>query len=135
RVEPHRRRVRAAAGSTDRLSLWRLADDGHGVEPADPHRRDRACPPCEQVGPVTAQPSLADLIDAQIRAGGPISIASYMGLCLTHPQHGYYRQPDPFGARGDFITAPEISQMFGELIGFFLVNLWQQMREPKSFTL
>ena len=82
-----------------------------------------------------AAPSLADLIDMQIRANGPMSIASYMGLCLTHPRHGYYKQADPLGTDGDFITAPEISQMFGELIGFFCVNLWQQMGEPRSFTL
>lgn len=80
-------------------------------------------------------PSLSELIDMQIRANGPMSIASYMTLCLTHPRHGYYKQTDPLGARGDFITAPEISQMFGELIGFFCVNLWQQMGEPRSFTL
>jgi len=79
--------------------------------------------------------SLRDLIAAQIRANGPISIATYMGLCLTHPRLGYYKGADPLGARGDFITAPEISQMFGELIGFFCVNIWQQMGEPKSFTL
>jgi NADH dehydrogenase [ubiquinone] 1 alpha subcomplex assembly factor 7 len=80
-------------------------------------------------------PSLPDLIDMQIRANGPMSVATYMGLCLTHPREGYYKKADPLGARGDFITAPEISQMFGELIGFFFVNLWQQMKEPKSFTL
>ncbi|MHB1104261.1 MAG: class I SAM-dependent methyltransferase [Devosia sp.] len=82
-----------------------------------------------------ATPSLPELIDMQIRANGPISIASYMALCLTHPHQGYYKQADPLGPRGDFMTAPEISQMFGELIGFFCVNLWQQMGEPKSFTL
>jgi NADH dehydrogenase [ubiquinone] 1 alpha subcomplex assembly factor 7 len=80
-------------------------------------------------------PDLRELIGMQIRANGPISIATYMGLCLTHPRHGYYKGADPLGARGDFITAPEISQMFGELIGFFCVNLWQQMGEPRSFTL
>ncbi len=82
-----------------------------------------------------AEPSLAELIDMQIRANGPMSIASYMSLCLTHPRHGYYKKTDPLGANGDFVTAPEISQMFGELIGFFLVNLWQQMKQPLSFTL
>lgn len=80
-------------------------------------------------------PSLSELIDMQIRASGPISVATYMGLCLTHPRHGYYSSGDPLGAGGDFVTAPEISQMFGELIGFFCVNLWQQMNEPPSFTL
>lgn len=82
-----------------------------------------------------AAPSLSELIDMQIRASGPISVATYMGLCLTHPRHGYYSSGDPLGPRGDFVTAPEISQMFGELIGFFCVNLWQQMNEPPSFTL
>jgi SAM-dependent MidA family methyltransferase len=85
---------------------------------------------------VSADPrSLSDLIDLQIRADGPMSIATYMGLCLTHPRQGYYKKADPLGAKGDFITAPEISQMFGELLGFFFVNLWQQMQEPEAFTL
>jgi len=80
-------------------------------------------------------PTLPELIDMQIRTNGPMSIATYMGLCLTHPREGYYKGADPFGVTGDFITAPEISQMFGELIGFFVVNLWQQMDRPKAFTL
>ena len=79
--------------------------------------------------------SLAEQIDAQIRTTGPMSLSTYMGLCLGHPKHGYYAAGRPIGAKGDFITAPEISQMFGELIGFFIVNLGQQMDEPKSFTL
>ncbi len=79
--------------------------------------------------------TLEQQIDTQIRAGGPMSVATYMGLCLTHPTKGYYRARDPIGGKGDFITAPEISQMFGELIGFWLVNIWQQMNEPKAFTL
>ncbi len=80
--------------------------------------------------------SLAEQIDRQIIQSGPISIATYMGLCLSHPRSGYYAgQRDPLGAAGDFVTAPEISQMFGELIGFFIVNLWQQLGEPRSFTL
>jgi SAM-dependent MidA family methyltransferase len=82
-----------------------------------------------------APPDLGQLIDMQIRQHGPMSIASYMGLALTHPRHGYYKQGGSIGAAGDFITAPEISQMFGELIGFFLVNLWQQMDQPNPVTL
>ncbi len=81
------------------------------------------------------QPSLGELIDMQIRQNGPMSIATYMGLALTHPRAGYYTGSDPLGAAGDFVTAPEISQMFGELVGFFIVNLWQQLGEPPSFTL
>ena len=79
--------------------------------------------------------TLAQQIDAQIRATGPMSLSTYMGLCLGHPRQGYYAVGRPIGAEGDFITAPEISQMFGELIGFFFVNLWQQMGQPTSFTL
>ncbi len=79
--------------------------------------------------------TLSEQIDAQIRATGPMSLATYMALCLSHPRHGYYAVGRPIGAAGDFITAPEISQMFGELIGFFFVNLWQQMGQPTSFTL
>jgi len=84
---------------------------------------------------VTDNLTLEQQIDIQIRAGGPMSVATYMGLCLTHPSKGYYRAREPIGGKGDFITAPEISQMFGELIGFWLVNIWQQMGEPKAFTL
>lgn len=80
-------------------------------------------------------PTLAQQIDLQITTNGPMSVATYMGLCLTHPTRGYYKGADPLGAAGDFITAPEISQMFGELIGFQLVNVWQQMDEPKQFNL
>jgi NADH dehydrogenase [ubiquinone] 1 alpha subcomplex assembly factor 7 len=79
--------------------------------------------------------SLSEQIDTQIRTTGPMSLATYMGLCLSHPRHGYYAAGRPIGAKGDFITAPEISQMFGELIGFFIVNLWQQMGQPTSVTL
>jgi Uncharacterized conserved protein len=79
--------------------------------------------------------TLEQQIDLQIRTSGPMSVATYMGLCLTHPSKGYYRAGEPIGTAGDFITAPEISQMFGELVGFWLVNIWQQMSEPKAFTL
>lgn len=79
--------------------------------------------------------SLGDLIDMQIRTGGPISIATYMGLCLTHPTRGYYRKADPLGSAGDFITAPEISQMFGEMIGAWIADLYMQMGSPRSLTL
>lgn len=79
--------------------------------------------------------SLGDLIDMQIRQTGPMSLATYMGLCLTHPTRGYYRKSDPLGVKGDFITAPEISQTFGEMIGAWIADLYFQMGAPEKFTL
>ncbi|MFQ6549219.1 class I SAM-dependent methyltransferase [Aestuariibius sp. 2305UL40-4] len=63
-------------------------------------------------------------IRTRLRLDGPITVADYIALCLDHPEHGYYTTRDPFGAGGDFITAPEISQMFGELIGLSLARAW-----------
>jgi SAM-dependent MidA family methyltransferase len=79
--------------------------------------------------------SLDVLIREQILAKGPMSIASYMDLALQHPEFGYYRQHDPLGASGDFITAPEVSQMFGEMIGLWCADIWQQMAMPSAVTL
>ena len=69
-------------------------------------------------------------IRARIASQGPIPVADYMALCLADPQHGYYVTRDPFGARGDFVTAPDVSQMFGELIGIWIATVWQQMGSP-----
>lgn len=79
--------------------------------------------------------ALARLIAAQIRLSGPMPLDEYMQLCLLHPQHGYYATRDPFGTKGDFTTAPEISQMFGELIGLALAQAWLDQGQPRSFTL
>ena len=78
---------------------------------------------------------LARLLVQRIAATGPISIAEYMTDCLLHPDHGYYTTRDPFGAAGDFTTAPEISQMFGELIGLALAQAWIDQGRPARFTL
>jgi NADH dehydrogenase [ubiquinone] 1 alpha subcomplex assembly factor 7 len=69
-------------------------------------------------------------IRRRIAETGPMPVGAYMALCLAHPQHGYYMGRDPFGARGDFVTAPEISQMFGELIGVWMAAVWRQMGAP-----
>lgn len=69
---------------------------------------------------------LADLI----RIEGAISVHRFMAEVLMHPEHGYYRHRDPLGAAGDFITAPEISQMFGELLGLWLADRWEAIGRP-----
>lgn len=79
--------------------------------------------------------SLQDELIARIHSNGPISIADYMAECLFHPTYGYYTTHEPFGTAGDFITAPEISQMFGELIGLALAQAWIDQGSPTSFTL
>ena len=73
---------------------------------------------------------LARIIADRIRAAGPITLADYMADCLMHPTHGYYATRDPFGAAGDFTTAPEISQMFGELLGLCLAQAWLDQGSP-----
>ena len=78
---------------------------------------------------------LARLIAERIRETGPITVADYMAECLLHPVHGYYTTRDPFGAGGDFTTAPEISQMFGELLGLALAQAWLDRGSPAPFTL
>ena len=79
--------------------------------------------------------ALADILRARIAAAGPMTLADYMAECLLHPKHGYYTTRDPFGAAGDFITAPEISQMFGELIGLCLAQVWLDQGQPASIVL
>ena len=78
-------------------------------------------------------------LEAEIRRiiaiDGPIPVDRYMELCLSHPQHGYYVTRDPLGAAGDFITAPEVSQMFGELIGAWTATVWRQMGSPPQMKL
>ncbi|MGL5138109.1 MAG: class I SAM-dependent methyltransferase, partial [Beijerinckiaceae bacterium] len=74
-------------------------------------------------------------IAALIAAEGPIGLDRYMALCLGHPRHGYYMTRDPLGAAGDFTTAPEISQIFGELIGLWLVQAWLDIGAPASVQL
>ena len=65
------------------------------------------------------------LIRETIAENGPMSLETYMTLALAHPVHGYYASKMPLGESGDFITAPEISQMFGELIGLWCVAVWR----------
>ena len=79
--------------------------------------------------------ALKDRLLARIARLGPLSIADYMTECLLHPRDGYYTTRDPLGRRGDFITAPEISQMFGEVLGAWLAQVWIDQGAPNPFTL
>jgi NADH dehydrogenase [ubiquinone] 1 alpha subcomplex assembly factor 7 len=74
-------------------------------------------------------------IRRRIAADGPIPVAEFMALCLYDPEHGYYNRRMPFGAAGDFVTAPEISQMFGELVGLWAATTWRAMGEPNPVQL
>lgn len=79
--------------------------------------------------------ALEVILKKQIIASGPITVADYMATCLMHPKHGYYQQRPVFGAEGDFTTAPEISQMFGEMIGVWLMDRWTSMGKPSAFNI
>ncbi len=79
--------------------------------------------------------SLGAHLESLIRAQGPVTLARFMAEALGNPRHGYYMRGDPLGADGDFITAPEISQMFGELIGLWCAETWRAMGEPPSLNL
>lgn len=76
--------------------------------------------------------SLVDHLRRRVAAEGPLALSDVMADALTHPRFGYYATRDPFGAGGDFVTAPEVSQMFGELIGLWAVVVWQQMGSPAT---
>ena len=78
--------------------------------------------------------SLADRLRHRIAAEGPIRVSEYMDACNADARDGYYMSRQPIGAEGDFITAPEVSQIFGELLGLWCVAVWQSMEAPSSVT-
>jgi SAM-dependent MidA family methyltransferase len=82
-----------------------------------------------------AMNALETKIHRLIEADGPISVALYMALCLGEPEHGYYMRQEAFGAKGDFITAPDVSQLFGEMIGVFFALSLDQIETEKPVTL
>ena len=79
--------------------------------------------------------SLETKINKQIRAQGAITVADYMAMALFDPEEGYYRQAAALGKEGDFITAPEISQLFGEMIAVWLAHCWQELGNPAMYRL
>src|SRR5690348_1649782 len=74
--------------------------------------------------------ALKTLLAQRIRDTGPLGIDEYMTAALTDPEHGYYATRDPLGAAGDFVTAPEVSQMFGELVAVWCIDNWARMGRP-----
>ncbi len=78
---------------------------------------------------------LGDVLARRIRAHGPLTVADFMAEALGHPEYGYYTTRDPLGRAGDFTTAPEISQVFGELIGLWCADLWSRMGRPNPVIL
>jgi NADH dehydrogenase [ubiquinone] 1 alpha subcomplex assembly factor 7 len=78
----------------------------------------------EEISPLLSE------IRKLIKSSGPMPVWRYMELCLMHPQHGYYVSRDPLGREGDFTTAPEVSQMFGELLGLWAASVWRAIGEP-----
>jgi NADH dehydrogenase [ubiquinone] 1 alpha subcomplex assembly factor 7 len=79
---------------------------------------------------VTETSPLLPDIKKLIKSSGPLPVWRYMELCLMHPEHGYYLSRDPLGREGDFITAPEVSQMFGELLGLWAASVWKAIDSP-----
>ena len=78
---------------------------------------------------------IVQILKQNILRHGALSLADYMQICLTHPIHGYYIKNEPIGTKGDFTTSPEISQMFGELICLWIVQVWMDHQKPKKFSL
>ncbi len=74
-------------------------------------------------------------IRRRIMLAGPMPVRQFMTLCLSHPEHGYYTTRDPLGRDGDFITSPEISQVFGELLGLWAASAWHRMGQPENVRL
>ena len=77
--------------------------------------------------------SLEERLKARIRQDGPMTVADYMAACLFDPKDGYYAVRPRLGAQGDFVTAPLISQMFGELLGLWSLEVWRRLGEPERF--
>jgi SAM-dependent MidA family methyltransferase len=84
---------------------------------------------------VTEYSPLHSEIRKLIKSSGPMPVWRYMELCLMHPEHGYYLSRDPLGREGDFTTAPEVSQMFGELLGLWAASVWKAIGSPPMLRL
>jgi SAM-dependent MidA family methyltransferase len=92
-----------------------------------------------RTAPATFEPGNAVTLQAELKkliaSSGPMPVWRYMELCLTHPRYGYYISRDPLGREGDFTTSPEISQMFGELLGLWAASVWRALGAPEVLRL
>lgn len=79
--------------------------------------------------------STLDIIKTRIKAAGPLTVSEYMSTVLTNAVSGYYMKNDVFGKHGDFITSPEISQMFGELLAVWIIHEWSHLGSPTPIQL
>ena len=104
-------------------------------------RPSKHIPDFTNISPEFARLAVTDISPLQselkklIRSSGPMPVWRYMEMCLTHPQHGYYVSRDPLGREGDFTTAPEVSQMFGELLGLWAASVWKAIGSPSVLRL
>ena len=119
-VDPDGSTRRALEVAIDRTGLFRAIEEAHG---------SRDDPTANLTG---LEAHLASIIKFR---GGPITVAEYMQEVLTHPEFGYYMSRDVFGVGGDFVTSPEVSQVFGELVGAWAAWQWTQMGKPANVRL
>ncbi|GAB4840872.1 hypothetical protein Ancab_021632 [Ancistrocladus abbreviatus] len=127
---------------TDNL-VEHVADDANHSTTPQPHAattisvdRSGLCNPTEHSHEPNSDSELVRHLKSIIKfRGGPITLAEYMEEVLTNPKAGFYINRDVFGAGGDFITSPEVSQMFGEMIGVWAMCLWEQMGQPDKVNL
>src|SRR6185437_15235591 len=136
--QPGRVRARTSRGTPNghrhfHAGHYLFATDDRGRRMADLARAAAACARLVMMGAQRklkgTDTPLAERLKQRI-ARGPISVADYIKACLADAQAGYYRTRQPIGAKGDFITEPEVSQIFGELLGLWAVAVWQAMGEP-----
>lgn len=78
---------------------------------------------------------MKNLLKNHIQKSGPMPLYEYMTLALYHPEKGYYTSQNPFGDKGDFITAPELTQVFGEMVCGWLIDAWIKLGQPNPFHL